>query len=419
MPHAIAPDAVGALLKPGHNVFIQGGSGEPSAILAALRATGAAGPGVHYLGVFPSGINRWDPASFAPGGTMTAFFATPELRPSLESGATRLRDMHYSEIFSYLERDIAFDVALIQVAPPNAAGLCSLGVSVDFLPAVLGRAKRVVAEINPAMPSPPGSPTLPFARLDDVVAVEHPLAEPTAEKIDPASRIIGANVATLIRDGDSIQIGVGKIPTAVLGSLNMKNDLGFHSGLLSEPVLSLLEDGNITGAGKPIDRGLAVTGIAFGSQPFYQGLGRRADVRFRPVDYTHDPDVLGRLENFVAINSAIEVDLRGRINAVFVDGRQVSGVGGLVDFIGGAGRAAHGRSVIALPAKAGARGLSRIVPEVAPFARLGAEVDYVVTEFGIAALRGRSAAARAEAIIAIAAPEFRDSLAEAAKRISL
>lgn len=411
MPKLIAASALPDLLSEGANVFIQGGSGEPTALLTALRERG--GPSnVSYVAVFPPGINRWDPAAFAPQSTMTAFFATPELAETVARGATRLLSLPYGEIYRHLYGQAPIDVALIQVAPTSSRHEYSLGLSVDFVPAALNRARIVVAEINRAMPAAPGSPTIPASRIDFAVEVDHPLPEAPDDEPDTVSLRLARQVATLVRDGDTIQTGMGRIPSAVLAALGEKNDLGFHSGLLTEPVLRLMEAGVITGARKPIDRGAAVTGIAFGSQGFYQAIGGRYDVLFRPVAYTHAPGVLRELNRFVAINSAIEVDLLGQINSEAIGSRQISGVGGLKDFTRGARLANGGRSIIALTSRAGLHGASRIVRRVSKVTCPASDVAFVVTEHGVADLREPCAEARAAAIIAIAAPEFRDDLAE-------
>lgn len=419
MPHIIQLEATLPLIRKEQTVFIQGGSGEPSSILKALRNadTMTKSTGTHYVGVFPPGINRWDPTSFGTGDKMTAFFATPELRNSLKSGTARLLPSHYSSIYNFLRHNIRIDVAIIQVAPPNDKGECSLGISVDFVTAILENSAIVIAEINDSMPSPTGSPTIPFSKIDYAIEVNHPLVGPIDVAENSDSDALSRNVASLIEDGDCIQIGVGKYPAKILNSLRDKNDLGFHSGLLSESVLFLLKNGNMTGANKPIDKNIALTGIAYGAQHFYEELAQRDDIRYRPVTYTHCSDTIRRLENFVAINSAIEVDLFGQVNAEFVNGQQVSGVGGLVDFMRGARLAKNGRGIIAFPAKAGSKGMSRIVPQVNVATCSRSDVDFVVTEFGIANLRNKSAQERAEAMISIAAPEHRGTLSAASKRL--
>ncbi len=415
MPEFVSREAVPSLLQGGQNIFVQGANGEPSVVLAALKKAGDRHPGksgVHYCGVFVPGLNHWDPASFSANDTMTAFFATPELRPSIDQGTTRLIPLHYSSIEDYLQKEIRFDVLLIQVSPPDRNRMCNLGVSVDFVPTLLEGNATVIAEINASMPVSNNSPSIPLDRIDYAVEVNHPLVEPPESKNQPEGDTLSRYVASLIKDGDTIETGVGKQPSAILEALRDKNDLGFHSGLISAPVLSLIENGNINGSRKSIDKGVAVTGVAYGPQKFYEAMALRDDISFRPVSYTHNIGTLRKLENFVAINSAIEVDLFGQVNTEFVNDRQVSGVGGLVDFMRGARVARNGRSIIAIPAKAGSKGKSRIVPLVRIATCSRNDVDYVVTEYGIASLRNKTARERAEALISIAAPEFRDELGQ-------
>jgi 4-hydroxybutyrate CoA-transferase len=283
---------------------------------------------------------------------------------------------------------------------------------VHFVPAVLPRAKVVVAEVNHAMPRPAASCAIPYARLDYVIPTERPLlalpAAPTEE-----TRQIARHVASLIEDGDTIQIGIGKLPAAILDALGDRRDLGLHGGLVADQVADLHEAGVITGARKSQDRGRMVCTAAIGTERVYHWAAGCPELEFAPVSYTHDVRVLARLDNFVAINSVLSVDLSGQANAEMLDGRQVSGTGGLMDFVRGARLSAGGRSILALPATAAGGTVSRIVPhlgagEVVSCPR--ADADLVVTEHGIARLRGASLEERARALIGIAAPGFREPL---------
>jgi 4-hydroxybutyrate CoA-transferase len=279
----------------------------------------------------------------------------------------------------------------------------------------------VVAEINHAMPAPPGAPKVPLGRVDYAIETDRPLPNMPTAPTSPAVREIGRLIAELVDDGDCIETGIGAIPSAVLAALGGKNDLGLHSGMIADGVMDLAEAGVLTGAAKPIDRGKIVTGLTLGSAALYDWAGRSRQVRYRAVDYTHDVGVIRRIDNFVAINSALEVDLFGQVNAEMLAGRQVSGTGGAVDFMRGAARAKGGRSIVALTATAARGSVSRIVPALAAgtaATALRTDVDYVITEFGAARLRHLPVAARAEALIAIAAPDFRDELRERWRALS-
>jgi 4-hydroxybutyrate CoA-transferase len=414
MPRKIRPERVPDLLRPGISVFVQGASGEPSALLQALAAAPEASDGVGYVGCFIPGVNRIDPASFHPNARLTSFFVFGDIARSHAAGKVRFLPLHYSGIWDYLA-GLEIDLALIQVTPPDRAGRCSLGVSVHFVPAVLERAKAIVAEVNAAMPRPAHSYELAYERLDYVVETDRPLVALATGDLPPEVRRIGAHVAGLVDDGDIIQIGIGKVPAAALAALRDRRELGLHGGLVSDDVVDLHDAGVITGARKSRDAGSMVCATALGSARVYEWAGRCPDLRFAPVSYTHDVRVLGEVDNLVAINSVLAVDLFGQANAEMLDGRQVSGTGGLLDFVRGARLSKGGRSILALPSTAGGGRSSRIVPRLGASGIVScprADADIVVTEHGIARLRDKSVDERAEALIAIADPAFRDQLAE-------
>jgi 4-hydroxybutyrate CoA-transferase len=284
---------------------------------------------------------------------------------------------------------------------------------VHFVPAVLPQAKVLVAEVNEAMPRAAASYAIPYERLDYVVPTDRPLLALPAAAPSAETRRIARHVANLIEDGDTIQIGIGRLPAAILAALEDHRDLGLHGGLVADQVADLHTAGAITGARKSRDPGRMVCTAAIGTERVYQWAADCAELAFAPVSTTHDVRVVAALDNFVAINSVLAVDLSGQANAEMLDGRQVSGSGGLMDFVRGAGLSAGGRSILALPATAAGGRASRIVP------RLGAgdvvscpraDADIVVTEHGIARLRGASLEERARALIGIAAPAFRAPL---------
>lgn len=416
MPQNIEAPEAAALLKPGMTVFVQGAASEPTHILGAIADAPGAADGVHFVYVFLAGINRFDPAVLSDRARATCFFVTAQNRASVAAGKTRFLALHYSRIFTYLRDAAQIDLALVQVAPPDREGRCSLGVSVDFAPSALAKAGTVVAEINRAMPAPPGSPTIPYEAIDFAVHTDHPLV--TYEETPPPEEMtaIGRSVASLIEDGDCIETGIGRVPGAVLAALGGKRDLGIHTGMVSAPIIQLMEKGVVTGARKNIDQGKVVTGVALGGAGFFDFLGASPSILFRPADYTHDVATIARLDNFVAVNSVLEVDLFGQINAETQAGRLTGGTGGLMDFMRGARLSKNGRSIVALRASGAGGTVSRIVPALGAGQMVtGArtDVDFVVTEHGIADLRYQSVADRAQALIAIAAPDFRDQLERA------
>lgn len=416
MPKTITAAGLPDLLQPGQTVFVQGAVGEPLALGQALAAAGEASRGVHYVSCLVPGINRTDFASFHPEASLTAFFVQSELRDSFAAGKLRFLPLHYSGVCSYIRSLPPMDVLLMQVAPPDDNGMCSLGLSVDFVPLILDQAKIVVAEVNAAMPSPPGSPRIPYDRLDYVVPTDRPLPELPTGKLPAEIETIGRKVAELIDDGDCIQIGIGKVPAAILSCLKGHRDLGLHGGMVTDEVADLVDVGALNASRKSIDANYLVCGAAMGTRRVFDWAADRRDVLYRGADYTHNVPVIAQIDNFVSINSSLEVDLTGQANAETVNGRQISGTGGLVDFVRGARMAKNGRSVLALSAAAAKGAVSRIVPTLGAGAVVScprADIDYVVTEYGAARLKDKSIDERAEALIGIAAPNFRNELTQA------
>jgi 4-hydroxybutyrate CoA-transferase len=402
---------IAELLEPGQHIFVAGSVNEPAALLAALRA-GPLPERLHFVQFPIAGYNRQDFTAYAPDARFTTFFMTPHLK---DADPTRLHflPMQMRRVFDYLSRDI--DVALIQVAR-GRDGRLRLGPNVDFAAAALGSARVVLAELNEAITAPAGCPVIDEARFDLLLPSKRALHELLPPPADDVADAIGAHVAAEIRDGDCIQTGIGAIPAAILARLGERNDLGLHGGLIDDGGMRLIRNGNVSGARKEIDRGVHVTGMALGSAALIDWLADRPDVVFRGADYTHEVGVIGRLSRFVSVNSAVEVDLYGQVNAEMAGGRQISGTGGAVDFMRGARASSGGRSIVAMQATARDGTVSRIVAKVELVTALRTDVDLVVTEHGVARLRDAPLHERAEALIAIAAPQFRDELRDAMPR---
>jgi 4-hydroxybutyrate CoA-transferase len=396
-------------------VFVPGASNEPRGLLELVAADPDCAAGVTFVQFPLPGMNRTDFTAWHPDARMESFFLSPAIRPAFERGRAAFLPMHMRRVYDHLARSAPFDLVLLQVGA-DARGRLRHGPNVDFLEAVLPRARRVVAQLNGRLGPPAGAPELERARIDQLFEIDHGLPELPASEIDDAARAIGRQVAGLVPNGACLQTGIGSIPAAVLGALEDHEDLGFHGGLIDDGAFALIERGVITGARKAIDSGQHVTGMALGSAALYAALAERPDVVFRPACYTHESAVIAELDHFVSINSAVEVDLFGQVSAEMVGGRQISGTGGAVDFMRAAAGAPQGRSIVAMTATAKDGALSRIVPALAEGTAVTAartDVDCVVTEHGVAELRGRSVDARAEALIAIAAPDFRDALRDA------
>jgi acyl-CoA hydrolase len=393
-------------LRPGLSVFVQGATGEPQGFVAALKADPERARGVSFTACLIPGINRFDYAALHPEARLTTFMASDGWAETVKAGRTRLVPLSYSQTAAEIAA-ATFDLAVFQVTPPDAAGFCSFGVSADFPPLARRKAKRRIGIVNAAMHRPPRGETIPFDALDLVIDDDTPpLGAPDADP-SPALLAISQSVAALIPNGAAIQTGVGAAPAAILAALKDHKGLRIRSGMVTEGYRTLSEAGALA-AGDAHH-----AGIAYGTPDFYRWITETDLCVFAPVTRTHGGVELAATPGFTAINSALEVDLFGQANLEWRSGRQVSGVGGAPDFAHGAMASPGGRSVIALPATAGA--VSRLVPRLAaPTVSLARhETDLIVTEHGVAQLRGKSLHERAEAMIAIAGPEHRSALADA------
>lgn len=341
---------------------------------------------------------------------LTSYGAMGELRRASAAGRLHVVPAHYSVLPRlFAERRLPGDVGLVQVSPPGPDGRCSLGIGADYAADAVAHSRVLLAEINHRMPATTGTEGIPRERFAAVVETDRPLPAAPERAPDAVDEAIAARVADLVEDGDTVQIGVGSLPAAILDGLSGHRDLGFHAGMLTDGVLRLVEKGVVTGARKEVDTGLVVTGTAIGSADLYARLGEMPVV-FRPASHTHHPGVLARLRRLVAINSALAVDLTGQVGAEIAGGRYLGGVGGQSDFSAAAARTGA-RSVIALRSRTpgGASTVVATLPDaVVTTAR--ADVDVVVTEHGTAWLRGVPLAERAARLVAVAAPEHRDAL---------
>ena len=397
-------------------VFVSGSSNEPRGLLEMLRQCQLA-EDLEFIQFPLPGLNQVDFTTWNATCHLTTFFMTPALRAAYDPSRVNFLPMQMRSIYEYLSTGL--DVALIQVAR-DVEGNLRMGPNVDFSDAALSVSATVIAELNEAITAPSGSPPISRQRIDHLITTNHHLPTLVTKELDSVSLEIGRRVASLINDGDCIQTGIGAMPAAVLRHLETKNDLGLHSGLVDDACLHLIERGNINGSRKPVDTSQHIVGMAIGSKNLYRRLPYMPSIVFRGADYTHEVNVISRIPNFVSINSAVEVDLFGQVNAEMVAGEQVSGTGGSVDFMRAARVSPGGRSIIAMPATTQRGAVSRIVPKVQMVTALRTDVDIVVTEHGVANIKYLPIKARAEALIKIAAPKFRDELrAEQRKILSL
>lgn len=306
------------------------------------------------------------------------------------------------------------DVVLISVTPPDEHGYCSMGTGTDHLPSVVDKARLVIAQMNRNLPRVMGDSFIHLRDIDIIVEADTPMLELPPVAITDVERKIGAYCASLVHDGDTIQLGIGGIPDAVVTFLQEKKDLGLHTEMAADGIVDLIESGVINNKRKTINRGKSIATFAAGTKKLYDFLDNNPVFELRGVDYVNNPYVIAQNDNMVSINSAIQVDLMGQVNAEMLRGKQFSGVGGQVDFIRGATMSKGGRAIIALPSTAAGGKISKIVPfldDGAAVTTPRGEVDYIVTEYGIAHLWGKTLRERARALIAIAHPDFRDMLA--------
>lgn len=410
------PDLIDALarfraqLPERARLYVGGCSGEPGAAFEAFRAVPELAAGLTFLGVWIPGVNALDWTGLNPQARAESIFLSPALRASFETGRIALRPLSYTQAWPWLE-STPLDGAIVMTTPPDGQDQLSLGVSADFAGAVLDRADvPALALINPHMPRPTASLSWPAQRFCETVEAPRGLPQIADKPLPPAFDRIAGHIAERIENGDTLQFGLGNVQQAILGALHDHRGLAVHSGMVSDPLLSLLDTGAVEAV---------TTGVAIGTDRLYARAASDDRFRFRPVRDTHSLATLAAIPRFKAINSVIEVDLFGQANAEFIGARQVSGTGGLVDFLRGAALSPGGAAITALTSTARRGAVSRIVPRLAPNATsiARADVGLVVTEQGVADLRGKTIDARAEALIEIADPAFRGELQAAWQEI--
>lgn len=397
-----------ALIAPGSRVLLGGCGGMPAALLDTVRADPDLWRDLTLTGAFVPGIDDADLTALGLRTRVETVFTTPGLASGAAAGRPVAHlPLHYSAFWARLARRGVVDWVVVTVPPPRADGTLGLGVCCDFAPAAIDAGARLIGIVNPLMPDAATGPRWPADRFAALAEGPADLPAYDTGPPDPVSRAIAAGIVALIPPGGTLQLGLGKLQRAVLEALAAADlpDLGFHAGMISGPILPLLEAGRFP-------RGVT-TGVAVGPPGFAAAAAARPDVAFAPVGRTHDAAVLAALPGLIAVNSALEIDLAGQASAETAAGRQTSGQGGMVDFARGARASAGGRSILALPATARGGTVSRIVAGFAPGTPVSvarADVDTIVTEYGTADLREASAAERAERLVALAAPHHRDQL---------
>ena len=415
------PEDAVASIKHGNRVFVGSGAAEPQTLVAALVRRRHDLAGAEVIHIMTLGVAPYVDAKFHEGFRHNAFFIGANTREAVADCRADYTPIFLSELPRLIRegRRGPIDVALIQTSPPDKFGFMSYGVSVDIVKAAAESACRVVAQVNSRMPRVLGDSFIHVSQVHALVPVEEPLLEAKHPAPDEVAQRIGQRIADLIEDGSTLQMGIGTIPDAVLACLTDKKDLGIHTEMFSDGVIPLVEAGVINGRRKNIRPGKIVSSFVLGSHRLYDWLHDNPMVEFHPTEYTNDPFRIAQHDKMIAINSALEVDLTGQVCADSLGTYFYSGIGGQVDFIRGASRSHGGKPIIALPATAKHGAQSRIVSALKPGAGVvtsRGDVHYVVTEFGVADLHGKSIRERVLALVHIAHPDFRDQLMEEARQ---
>ncbi len=418
-----AEKAVGAI-RSGMRLFLSANCSVPQRVLAALvqRAPQFDSP-IEICQVLTIGSADYVAPGMEKYMRVNTLFISANVRQAVNEGRADFTPCFLSEIPGLFRSGVLpLDVALVHLSPPDEHGFCSLGVEVGVTKTAAETAKIVIAEVNDRMPRTLGDSFLHVSKLTHIVPVSYPLPEHRMTDITDLERKIGYHCASLIEDGSTMQMGIGGIPDAVLTFLNNKKDLGIHTELFSDGVIDLVERGIINGERKTLHPGKVVAGMILGTQRLYDFVHDNPIIEMHPSEYVNDPFRVAQNDRMVAINSAIEVDLTGQVCADSIGPRLYSGVGGQVDFIYGASRSKGGKPIIGMPSSAMVKG--QLMSKIVPMLKHGAgvvttrnHVHYIVTEFGIADLYGKTIRQRARALIDVAHPQFREELEKAAHEL--
>ncbi len=404
------------LIHDGNRISFANGMGEAPAIVDALEADYQKFHDVEI--VFMQGIGECHYLDEKMQGHFihNSLFVGPGTRSAVEAARAEYTPCYFSKIPSlFYDNILPLDVAVICVSPPDKHGFCSFGVSVDYNVAAIRCAKRVIAQVNDQMPRTHGECFVHVSQMDAIVEQNQPIRTIPKPLLTDIEKAIGKNCASLINDGDTLQLGIGLLPDAVLLFLKNKNDLGIHTEMFSDGVVDLFEEGVITNKRKNFNTDKMVASFVMGTKKLYDFVDDNPSVMMMPIDYVANPNNIGQNDNMVSINACIQVDLMGQVNSESLGLRQISGVGGQVDFVRGAALSKGGRSIIALPSKVTGKPLSKIVPFLDPGAAVTTnrnDVHYIITEYGIACMRGKTLSERGRALINIAHPDFRPQLIE-------
>lgn len=414
------PSALAGSVTSGSRIYLGGGAGVPLALVAGLAQHAPQVSDVEITHVLTFAEAPYAQPEYAASYRVNALFIGPNVRPAVREGRAHFTPIFLSEIPDLFRNGLPLDAALVALTPPDEHGFCSFGVDVGLSKPAAESARVIVAEINRRMPRTLGDSFLHVSRLDHIVEVDYPVPQAPQGGTSPEHMRVGEFIASLIPNGATLQTGIGSIPDAVLHNLHSHKDLGIHTELFSDGVIGLVNEGVINCARKSFHPGKIVAGFFFGSQRLYDFADSNPIIELHPTDYVNDPFNIARNDRMVAINSALQVDLTGQVNADSIGTRLYSGVGGQLDFIRGAARSDGGLPIIAFLSTARDGAISRIVPtltEGAGVVTTRYDVHYVVTEYGVASLHGQTICQRALELINIAHPKFREELTHAARKL--
>lgn len=410
----VGPTEAMRCIQSNMRVYIHPGCAEPETLVEAMMERAPFVKNVEIVHLLTTGRADYIAPQVEGHFRHNAMFIGGNVRQAVNDGRADYTPVFLSQVEELFESgQMPIDVALIQVSPPDAHGFCSFGVGVDATLTAARCAKIVIAQVNNQMPRTFGDCFIHVKDLDAVVEVSRPLCELKPIEITEVHHAIGKNVASLIEDGATLQLGIGGIPDAVLLELTQHRDLGVHTEMLSDSVIPLIESGAINGSRKTLHRGKIILSFVLGTRKLFDYVNNHPVFEFHPNKYTNDPWVISQNDKMVAVNSALQVDITGQVCSDSIGTYFYSGIGGQVDFIRGASHSKEGKPIIAIPSTAKNGTISRIAPMLDPGAGVVTSrgtVHYLVTEYGVAYLHGRTIRQRAEALIEIAHPKFRDEL---------
>ncbi|WP_291637849.1 acetyl-CoA hydrolase/transferase C-terminal domain-containing protein [Clostridium sp.] len=400
-------------IKSGNRVVTGHACGEPTDLIAAMVANSGAYENVEIVHMVAMGQGEYTKPGMEKHFRHNSLFVGGNTREAVSSGRADFTPCYFYEVPSLFKGPLPIDVALIQVSAPDEHGYCSFGVSVDYTKPAAECAKIVIAEVNNKMPRTMGDSFIHVSEIDYIVEVSHQIIELQPPRIGDIEKAIGEHCASLVEDGSTLQLGIGAIPDAVLLFLRDKKDLGIHSEMISDGVVELVEAGVVTNKSKTTHPGKMVVTFLMGTQRLYDFANNNPMVEMHSVDYVNDPTVIMKNFKMVSINSCVQVDLMGQVASESIGLKQISGVGGQVDFVRGSNMSKDGKSIMAMASTASKGKISKIVPLLAEGSAVTTgrnDVNYVITEYGIAQLKGKNLKDRAKALINIAHPNFREEL---------